>query len=516
MSLPLFRQLMRLQLPNPMLHTKIRNSISALLLIAATQSTQAQNVLIKGTIRCLNKTSQSTLGAQNVVVRPDFDPSKSVMTSTQPAGYFELKTDMPFSKLVDKQVSVYLVSKCNDCKPIVQRVFVSKPLITIANWKLDTSCSYVEMSAANADKMLAESKGVKGTDLAKASVGSAALAAPSLLNTITNSFFSIISITNGGDFPAERLGPKLITYGQSEFGSYMQNTATTGFNFSQGRDGSEAVFSNVATLAARSSENNVSLFTNFRNNLKAGGYFKVANKLSLGAGVRWYGQDEFRFVHYEREDGNNIEHDSVSFKLNEYIVNLAGSYKINEKLAVGLSIKRSIQNFSRPIQATVNPVPNPVVFTNQNDSKKNIDADLSVSYAATESLNLGATVFNVLGTEMYADIFTPAQTSREYFNQRALGLGATYKLNRFNFGVDALMNKEGLYDISVGANYVPFNNALISAGFAFLNTSYSIAFRMKYFRIAYVNDNDFLVNQNKEGKSGLFNGRLHSGFVFDF
>ncbi|MET0244837.1 MAG: hypothetical protein ABW174_15270 [Flavitalea sp.] len=501
----------------PLSHRKslLKFSLVALTMLAI-ESIEAQNVLIKGTIRCLNKSSQSTLGAQNVVVRPDFDPSKSVMTSTQPAGYFELKTGVPFSKLVDKQVSVYLVSKCNDCKPIVQRVFVSKPLITIANWKLDTSCSYVEMSAANADKMLAESKGVKGTDLAKASAASAALAAPSLLNTITNSFFTLISLPASGDREAISLRPSKIAYGASEFSSYMHNSGNPGFNFSQGRDGSEAVFSNMATLASRQSRSNISLFSNFRNNIKAGGYYQISSKVAIGAGFRWYGQDEFRTVGYKPNPGGDpLETDSVNLKLNEYIVNLSAAYKVSDKFGIGLSLKHATQNFSRPIKVFIESG-KPSVFKNENESKNRIDADLSFSYAATESLNLGATIFNVLGSEFYSDVFLPGSTERSYYKQRAVGIGAMYKLNRLNIGTDLLLNKAGLYDISLGANYVPFNNALISGGFAFVQKSFSLAFRMKYFRIAYVNDNNFLVNENKKGKSGIFNGRLHSGFIFDF
>lgn len=271
-------------------------------------------------------------------------------------------------------------------------------------------------------------------------------------------------------------------------------------------------------MAMRQSGSNISLFTNFRNNVKAGGFYQLSSKFAIGAGVRWYGQDEFRTVEYQpNSDVGAIQlfNDSLSLKLNEYIINVAASYRVNDKLGVGLAIKHTTQNFSRPVKVFIESG-KPSVFTNENYSKTKIDADLSVSYAATESLNLGATLLNVFGSELYSDVFLPGAIEKPLYQQRAVGIGAMYKLDRLNIGTDILLNKEGLYDISLGANYVPFNNALISAGFAFLNSSYSIAFRMKYFRIAYVNDNNFLVNENKKGKSGIFNGRLHSGFVFDF
>ena len=78
-----------------------------------------------------------------------------------------------------------------------------------------------------------------------------------------------------------------------------------------------------------------------------------------------------------------------------------------------------------------------------------------------------------------------------------------------------LFTENGFYDASFGINYVPFNNALLSAGFAVKQLSYSVAFRIKHFRIAYINDNDWMVNEKRKGKSNILNGRLYGGFIFD-
>ena len=79
-----------------------------------------------------------------------------------------------------------------------------------------------------------------------------------------------------------------------------------------------------------------------------------------------------------------------------------------------------------------------------------------------------------------------------------------------------LFTGEGLYDAALGVNYVPFNNALISAGIAVKQLSYSLAFRIKHFRITYINDNGWLVNERRSGKLDILNGKLYGGFVFDF
>ena len=78
-----------------------------------------------------------------------------------------------------------------------------------------------------------------------------------------------------------------------------------------------------------------------------------------------------------------------------------------------------------------------------------------------------------------------------------------------------LLTESGFYDASLGVNFVPFNNALISAGLSFQQLSYSVAFRMKHFRIAFIDDNGWMSNEQRKGKLNILNGRIHGGFVFD-
>jgi hypothetical protein len=78
-----------------------------------------------------------------------------------------------------------------------------------------------------------------------------------------------------------------------------------------------------------------------------------------------------------------------------------------------------------------------------------------------------------------------------------------------------LFTQDDFYDASIGLSYVPFNNAQLSAGVALKQLSYSFAFRMKHFRIAYINDNDWMVNEKRKGKSGILNGGIYGGFIFD-
>ncbi len=116
--------------------------------LVVNQTAIGQTLIIKGRVRCLNQSANSTKGAENIVVVPTFMPSKSTVTASTPPGYFEFNTNTAFSRLQDKQVSIYLVSGCNQCAQVVKRLFVSedqdkeskdpaKSYMTIKDWKLE-------------------------------------------------------------------------------------------------------------------------------------------------------------------------------------------------------------------------------------------------------------------------------------------------------------------------------------------------------------------------------------------
>ena len=153
-------------------------------------------------------------------------------------------------------------------------------------------------------------------------------------------------------------------------------------------------------------------------------------------------------------------------------------------------------------------------FRDKTNKKQAFDADLSFTYKFSPSFQAGLSAMNLLGTQLYSDAFPPGKTPTLQ-NQRSFGLGLCYKYMRWNIGTDVMFTQDDFYDVSLGVNYVPFNNALVSAGVAFKQLSYSVAFRMKYFRLAYVNDNEFMANEIKKGKVNILNGKIYGGFIFD-
>ncbi len=186
---------------------------------------------------------------------------------------------------------------------------------------------------------------------------------------------------------------------------------------------------------------------------------------------------------------------------------------------MGLTLKTVWQNFNIPNTLMIAPDYTGTeigTFTDSIIKEAHFDVDLSATFKITNALQLGVNLMNLAGTELYNDAFVPGQAVIPMQNQRSLGLGLTYKWQRFNVGADALFTPDELYDAAIGVNYVPFNNALISAGLAVKQMSYSLAFRIKNFRIAYINDNDFLVNERRDSKlGGIFNGQIYGGFIFD-
>src|SRR5688572_11028152 len=135
------------------------------LLLLLYEASYGQNLVIKGRVRCMNQSAHSTKGAENIIVVPTFKPSRSAITASSPSGYFEFNTGTTLSTLQDKQVNIYIVSKCGSCKDIVKRVFVSedqdrqnrddgKSYVTIKKWMIEKYCKEIELSSFKADSLL--------------------------------------------------------------------------------------------------------------------------------------------------------------------------------------------------------------------------------------------------------------------------------------------------------------------------------------------------------------------------
>lgn len=495
----------------------------------------AQDVIIKGTLRCMNNgVATSTRGAVNIIIIPSFNPAASVATTTTPEGFFQINTGWKAGDLIDKNVTLYIITKCSSCKKI-QRVFISEDLdkrntdptkmyVTVKNWKLLENCQNMELPDIMSEKLLDSAQHLPPQDISGKAPGSPALAPVSFINLFTK-LATIAATPNVGLYKVTAIDPGKIRYGIFLRSSPMTNTDNTGFNFAPSRNLSEAVFWNAAAIANSSKPNNISLLSNYKNDIKLSGYQQITKQFYLGLGGIYTKQDQVSQVDIIQIGGQNIgstiEGVNHPETLKEFAVFLAPVYKINNRASAGLTIKSIWQQFNNPDLVALeqaNGSDNASYNFFQDDSirKQAFDVDVSFSYKITNFLQAGISVMNIAGTKLYSGEFVPDSSSPSYVNQRAYGLGLCYKRGRLNVGADLLLTDKDFYDASLGVNYVPFNNALIGAGYAFKQQSFSISFRLKNFRIAYINDNGLVVNDLKKSKSKIFNGKIYSGFVFDF
>jgi len=494
----------------------------------------AQEVIIKGTLRCANNgVATSTKGAINIIIIPSFNPKASVATTTNPEGFFQINTGWNAENLKDKDVTLYIITKCSSCKKI-QRVFISEDLdkrntdptkmyVTVKNWKLLDACDKTELPDLMSEKLLDSAHLLPAQDITGKAPGSPALAPVSFIN-LFQKLATAAATANFGLFKVTAIQPGKIKYGIFLHSSPMTNTDNTGFNFAPSRNLSEAVFWNAAAIANSSKPYNISLLANFKNNIKLSGYQQITKQFFLGLGGIYTKQGESRQLQVigigASNSGSIIDGVNHQEKLEEFAAFLAPVYKINNRLSAGVTIKSIWQQFNNPklVSMEQDGSDNTAYNFFQDDSirKQDFDVDVSLSYKITNFLQAGVSVMNIAGTKLYADQFVADSANQSYINQRAYGVGLCYKRGRLNVGADVLLTDKEFYDASLGVNYVPFNNAVIAAGYAFKQKSFSVSFRLRHFKIAYINDNNLVINEVKLSKSKVFNGKIYSGFVFDF
>lgn len=502
--------------------------LSALLVCLHLIAYSQNSVVFRGTVKCYTVNDpNSTRGAKNVIVVPGFIPVKTGITGTQ--GYYEINTSVPLQKLDGKYVTVYYISSCKTCE-LKKNIFVSEDQVkvnaakqvsylTIETLQVNAGCSKTELKPLQSDSILNVFTRQPAQDLEKASALNVVAASPGFLNLLTT--LASTAAVGGQNSKADTVNilPGKIAYGDFLLASPMSLSANTGFNFSPNRDMSEAVFWNPAALVATNHTAGVHLFTNLKNNYKFSAFGKINDRLAIGVGGIYTKQDEFRLTKYDRiftPSGDKVVAHVRTLK--EYAAYITPSLKVTDNLSVGVALKSIWQNFNRPDSVLVSgPSDKPInTFRDKTFSGQHFDGDVSISYHFTPSFAAGINVMNVAGTELYADALPAKKKQVPVQNLRSLGLGLCYKWKQFNFGTDVLVTEDDLYDLSLGVNYIPFNNALLSGGFAFKQQSFSLSFRIKYFRVSYVNDNSFMVNDQRKGKSSILNGQLHTGLSFTF
>ena len=245
----------------------------ATLFTICTGAINAQEVIIKGTLRCMNNgIATSTRGAVNIVIIPSFNPLASVATTTTPQGFFQISTGWDIKLLRGKDVTLYIITKCSSCKRI-QRVFISEDLdkrntdpskmyVTIRGWKILENCTNTELPDILSEQLLDSAHHLPPQDISGKATGSPAMGPVSFINLFQKLVTGVVT-GNSGLFEVIDVPPGKIAYGTFLHSSPITNTDNTGFNFAPSRNLSEAVFWNAAAIADASKPHNVSLLANF-------------------------------------------------------------------------------------------------------------------------------------------------------------------------------------------------------------------------------------------------------------
>jgi hypothetical protein len=502
-----------------------------------------QNALVfKGTVKCIIANDErSTRGAQNVIVVPGCIPQRSSITGSQ--GYYQINTGIPIRLLEDKSIALYYFSACKQCVKKVL-VFVSTKqarenenrtmsFISVETVKMKAGCKQTELDPIGSDKELNKFISQPGEDLYKTSPANVLTAPPALSNLLIESVAAATPVA--GKNPSivndtDTFKSGLTNYGRALPASAMILTPNPGFNFSASRLKTEAVFWNPASLdptrisrtakkdsATQGSANPghasvngaIQVLLNFKNNIKFSAYRALNDRVTLGLGGIYTKQSAEQDVHYAGAAGLASHMQTIM----DYSIFLPVAYRITRYLGVAVTAKFIGQSFNLPDKLIINTNPLTNEFVDSTVSRHRIDADLSLSYDIIPTLTLGLNFMNVAGSELYGGSFPLKPSKVPVANQRSLGMGICYRWRRFNFGSDIYLTADSLYEVTSGVNYVPFNNALVMAGYSFRQKSYSLSFKWGSFMITYIDDNGLLKNEDRPGKSKFLNGRIYTTAV---
>ena len=269
---------------------------------------------------------------------------------------------------------------------------------------------------------------------------------------------------------------KLLSYSLSAFSDKM------GFNFVPKRDIGESVFWNSSAISM-AFFNQISAYSNFENYSRVSAAFTVKDVIGFGIGYMYLKQEEKRTGLLET--GQFIIDD---FESKEDGIFLSASILLQEVLpnsfSVGITGKRIEQEIESPGDvAYINATSGIFKSWTHNERKNTIyDFDLSATYRLSNSVTLGATLMNIAGKKLIDG------TGYE-IPQRAGGIGGVYQWRKLQIGTDIICRESESAGLALGANFVPFNSALIYAGYDTTYHAYSV--KAKYWWLSYTyNYND--------------------------
>ncbi len=492
----------------------------------------AQTLQLKGRIRCSNDINNlSTRGAENVLVVPSMLPKQTVVTGSEPPGFFVIDTKIKKELLYDKNIRLYVVSRCKTCRNISIKKFISSdqitytnstPQITIQTKYIKGLCDSIEYVDIMSDLLLRKFHALNNSEYKDLVEKDYWVASPGLLNLLM--FATALAPPEPDSIvtdviPIERLNEAEIQYGKFLLHSTFVNSSNAGFNFAPTRDLSEAAFWNPASVFTYYKKVGFYGSTNWRNQLKLSAFAKFHKRIGVSIGFLESYQREYRVL-YNTEIPEN-EKPSSMFRLNELALFSSVSFKLFESLGIGFTGKLMKQKFDNPQYIERRKeYPGYVVRYITYDVIENkhyhsdYDMDLFLSYGFARHINLGVNFMNVFHSELTANNFL-AREKEKKIDQFAIGSGLTFKYGRLNIGVDMLYYNNKIYNLSLGLNVVPFDKAMIQASISTKENVYGIAFQYYRFKIGFINNRNLLLMKSTDSIITIERPYLYSSFVLE-
>lgn len=479
-------------------------------MLPAAWTLRAQDVLIEGTLRCLEgPASEEYRLARNTLVEPRGYPRSAVLTTD--FGYYPLR--LRRADVVDRTITIVYQGK--DSLEL-QRLFVGQERLGSShNLRLgalnsQVSCDRLEYPPEEAlrrlDSLRAMGQRSFLTRFGLAGGGPAAAAVAAIVSALTR---GAGAPTDGGPPTCTYLRPDgtvagcvpdstkvttvaVVSPGGDEtrglaalaLGPVSQNG---GFGFAPSRHPGNAVVFGTAAVAG-SGEGRASLQTDFNRFVRLSSLLPLGARAGLSAG--YLRLDETKLISRLTADGSTS---GAVVGRRFRLVSLGGAFDTRTKISAGASakyIQHSIDVATAVERTSVYwppaclPCP-PVTATDRllvNEvTTETVDFDVSALLPSVGGFQFGITVLNVLGTKLPSHDGTTT-------SQRAIGGGATYRRARLNVGMDALFTTADDLNLVFGANYVPLNGTVLGASVSPTLRSWQVGAQVRNIRYTFVRD----------------------------
>lgn len=456
------------------------------------------DLLVKGTVTCIEEGDYAARPAQFILVYPEINIRNAeltkdsglyelVMPGSIVGNYIELfyknSKKLLFTDRVgiwDEDVSKYkggfsyeidTVELMEPCQTVEENYATMHEVLTDMKTMYDEELNALLEKDKSSILYASGGLGFLSALALGAAGGGAADSDRKLIGTTT---LDVIEVTG-----KEHKDGKILSYSMHIYTSNM------GFNYSAGRNTTEAVFWNPAAMSF-SNKSSFSFKSNFDDHYSVNLNLLLKNNVGLGIGYLGLLQNSNRDTLL-----SNMETVSDEYETNEHALFYSMSYLLNdeyhEKVALGATIKLISQDIDVvPETALLNEYDDgstEIGFNKNSTKNKFYDLDMSLVFDFSKRITMGLSVLDVLNKKLRTEDGTA-------INTRTLGLGATFKNKSIQYGIDVTHSGEDGTSYALGINKKVTNNFITNAGYDSLYSAKTIGFKYRILSYIYTENDE--------------------------